>query len=414
MKSQIPTIARFVILFCILSFANCKLLVAQTPITLKAAIDTALKNNLLVKNEQLKAQYQQLLINTAGAIPKTMVLADAGQFNSIYTDTKIGIAQTFSMPKVYASQKDLLQQEWKSSLLNVSVREALLKRQVAQLFYMILYVEQKKGLLQNVDSLYAAFYKKAALRLVKGESNILEKASAETQLGQINIQLKQLKQDMEILQLQFQLLLNTTTYFIPENKMYQNELSGYGDTVSLKKNAVLQLIQQQQNIAAATIQLEKSKLLPDWTLGYNNTSIRGTGADNKIYSSGSRFSSIQVGVGIPIFSKAQKVKINSAQFAQQLAESNYAVGLQSLKTEYEVAIAQYRKQMETVQYFETTALKNAALITTTANQQLANGNINYLQWVQVINQATIVKNDYVEAVKNLNQSIIELNYFTNQ
>lgn len=414
MKSQIPTIARFVILLCILSIANCKLLVAQTPITLKAAIDTALKNNLLVKNEQLKAQYQQLLINTSKAIPKTMVLADAGQINSIYTDTKFGIAQTFSMPKVYASQKDLLQQEWKSSLLNVSVKEAQLKKQVAQLFYMILYVEQKKGLLQNIDSLYAAFYKKAALRLAKGESNILEKSSAETQLGQINIQLNQLKQDMEILQLQFQLLLNTTTYFVPENKMYKNELAGLGDTASLKNHATLQLILQQQNITAASIQMEKAKLLPDWTLGYNNTSIKGTGADNKIYSAGKRFSSIQVGVGIPIFAKAQKVKLNSAEFLKELAESNYAVGLQSLKTEYEVAVAQYRKQLETVQYYETTALKNAALITTTANQQLANGSINYLEWVQLINQATTVRNDYVEAVKNLNQSIIDLNYFTNQ
>jgi len=160
--------------------------------------------------------------------------------------------------------------------------------------------------------------------------------------------------------------------------------------------------------------MEKSKLLPDWTLGYNNTSMKGTGADNKTYGTGSRFSSIQVAVGIPIFAKAQKMKINSAKFLKQLAESNYAVGLRSLKAEYEVAVAQYRKHQETVQYYENTALKNAALITTTANQQLANGNINYLEWVQVINQATTVKSDYVEAIKNLNQSIIELNYFTNQ
>ncbi len=414
MKSQIATIARFVILLCILSIANCKLLVAQTPITLKAAIDTALKNNLVVKNEQLKAQYQQLLINSGKVIPKTMLVADAGQINSIYTDTKFGIAQTFSLPKVYARQKELLQQEWKSSVLNVSVKEALLKRQVAQIFYMILYVEQKKSLLQNIDSLYAAFYKKAELRLLKGESNILEKTSAETQLGQISIQLSQLQQDMEILQLQFQLLLNTTTYFVPENQVYKNTLTGIEDTALLKNHAAMQLVQQQQQIAAATVEMEKSRLLPDLSLGYNNTSIKGTGADNKTYGVGRRFNSVQVGVGIPIFTKAQKVKINSAKFSQQVAENNYAVSLQSLQSDYQVAFAQYRKYLQTVAYFETKALKNAALITVTANQQLANGIINYLEWVQVINQATIVKSDYLEAVKSLNESIIQLNYFTNQ
>ena len=387
---------------------------AQTPITLKAAVDTALKNNLLVKNEQLKAQYQQLLINTSGAMPKTMIVADAGQINSIYTDTKFGITQSFSLPKVYTRQKELLQAEWKNSLLNVSVKEALLKKQVAQVYYLIVYMQQKSRLLLDVDSLYAAFYKKAELRLAKGESNVLEKASAEAQLGQVGLQLIQLRQDMEILQLQFQLLLNTTTWLVPEYKDYKYELTAMADTASLKNHVTMRVIQQQQDIASATIEMEKSRLLPDLSVGYNNTSIKGTGADNKTYGSSRRFNSVQVGVGIPIFAKAQKVKINSAKFSKQLAANNYAVGLQSLQSEYQVALAQYNKYHQTVEYFETKALKNATLITTTANQQLATGNINYLEWVQVINQATTVKNDYVEAVKSLNESIIQLNYFTNQ
>jgi cobalt-zinc-cadmium resistance protein CzcA len=161
------------IVILIISLGTGNILSAQTPITLQAATDTALKNNLLVKNEQLKAQYQQLLINTATAIPKTSFVADAGQINSIYTDTKFSVAQSFSFPKMYTKQKELLQLEWKSSVLNVSVQEALLKKQVAQLYYRILYVEQKKLLLQYADSLYTAFYKKAELRLAKGESNIL-------------------------------------------------------------------------------------------------------------------------------------------------------------------------------------------------------------------------------------------------
>ncbi|MEP7110804.1 MAG: TolC family protein, partial [Ferruginibacter sp.] len=394
---------------------------AQVPITLQAAIDTALKNNLLVKNEQLKAQYQQLLIETSAAIPKASLLGEAGQINSIYTDTKFGIAQSFSFPKVYTSQRKLLQEDWKYSLLNVSLKEALLKKQVAQVFNLILYVEQKKQLLKYADSIYDAFYKKAELRLAKGESNLLEKTSAQIQLGQINVQLNQLKQDLAILELQFQFLLNTTTLLVPEENIYKMlpdagtnvKLTSFPDTASLKGHAAIKLIQQQKQIADANIQLEKSRLLPDLSVVYNNTSIRGTGADNKIYSSSRRFSSIQVGLGIPIFAKSQKAKIRSAAFNQQVAESNYASGLQSLQSEYQAAFTQYNKYLETVQYFERFSLKNASLITATANQQLANGSINYLEWVQLINQATTVKNDYVEAVKNLNESIIHLNYFTN-
>lgn len=410
-KNKNPLVATILIICC-LGIGSISM--AQTPITLKAAIDTALKNNLQVKNEQLKAQYQQLLINTATVLPKTSLTGEAGQINSIYTDTKFGINQSLNFPTVYTKQKELLKQEWKSSLLNVSVREALLKKQVARIYYTILYVEQKRLLLQYADSLYTALYKKAALRLSKGETNVLEKASAETQLGQITIQLNQLKQDEAILQLQFQLLLNTTKLFFPDDKNYKMELAGLADTAALKEHATIKIIQQQQQIAGATIQLEKSRLLPDLSVGYSNTSIKGMGADNKIYSSSKRFNAVQLGIGIPIFAGAQKAKIKNARFSQQVAESNYEVGLQTLQSEYQVTITQYNKYLETVQYFETTALKNATTITTTANQQLANGIINYLEWVQVTSQATAVKNDYIEAVKNLNESIIELNYFTNK
>ena len=288
--------------------AICGQLTAQVPITLKAAVDTALKNNLSVKNEQLKSRYQQLLINSASSIPKTVIVADAGQINSIYTDTKFSATQNFSLPKVYATQKELLQQEWKSSVLSIAVKESFLKKQVAQVFYLMVYLEEKKLLLQYLDTLYSAFYKKAAQRLANGESNVLEKASAETQLGQIHIQQQQLLQDAALLQLQFQLLLNTPTIFIPAGNNKFAEPPAFADTALLKQHASVQLLQQQQQVAIAATAVEKSRLSPDLLVGYSNTSIRGTGADNKIYGSSKRFNAVQVGIGIPIFAKAQKRK----------------------------------------------------------------------------------------------------------
>ncbi len=397
------------------AMAVCGTLHAQTPISLQAATDTALRNNLQVKNEQLKARYQQMLVNTSANIPQASLLAEAGQINSIYTDTKFSISQSFSFPTVYAKQKGLLQQEWKSSLLAVAVREAQLKKQVAQVYGMLLYVRQKKLLLQYTDSLYTAFYTKAALRLAKGESNVLEKASAETQLGQIGIQLRQLAQDSAILQLQFQLLLNTTSIFVPEagsGKLVANTTAA--DAAMLNNHPAVKLVQQQQQVADAAIKLEKSRLLPDLSVAYANTSIKGMGADNVLYGTGTRFNSVQVGVGIPIFAKGQKAKISSAIVNKQIAEGNYTAGRQTMQYEYNAALAQYAKYQQTVGYFESTALQNAALVANTANQQLAAGSINYLEWVQLINQSVTVKSDYAEAVKSLNEAAIQVNYFINQ
>lgn len=386
---------------------------AQTPISLQASIDTALKNNLQMKNEKLKAAYQQTLIKTAAPVPQANLTAEIGKINSAYTDSRFAISQSFNFPTVYARQKDLLQEEWKNSLLNVSVKEAQLKREVAQVFYSILYIKQKKQLLQYADSLYTGFYEKAALRLLKGETNILEKASAATQLGQIQTQLQQLQEDSAILQLQFQLLLNTTNPLVAEEKDYKMQLN-LADTTVLLQNPILKVFEQQKQIAANVVKVEKSKLLPDLMIGYNNSSMQGFGADDKYYSNAARFGAVQFAVGIPIFYGTQKAKINSAKFNREIAESNYATGLQNLQAESQSALRQYNKYAQSIAYYENTALKNAALVTTTANKQLAAGSINFLEWVQLINQAMTVENDYVEAVKHLNETIIQLNYLNNK
>ena len=48
--------------------------IAQTPISLQQAIDTALANNLSLKNERLRTEYHKQLIKSGVSIPATTVL----------------------------------------------------------------------------------------------------------------------------------------------------------------------------------------------------------------------------------------------------------------------------------------------------------------------------------------------------
>ena len=415
LKRKTP-IATTVILFLMLfSFQNANAQLTpvnrETPITLQSALDTALKNNLSLKNDKLRATYQQQLIKTAKILPPANVAGDFGQINSFYIDTRLGIAQTMGFPKVYANQKTLLTEEWKSSVLNVGVNEAILKKQVAQVYYNLLYLQEKKKLLQKTDSLFYEFLSKATLRFNKGESNILEKTTAENQRGQIGLQLGQLHRDLELLQLQFQLLLNTNTVFIPGEKEVKMNMVVSGDTSLLPAHPAMQYLKQQQQIAAAATQVERSKLLPGLTLGYNIMGIRGTGADNKLYNSTPRFQSVQIGLGIPIFTSGLKARINAAKANETVVSSEYEVNLKSFETAYKTALVQYQKYTAAISYFEIHALKNAGIITTTANKQFVNGDINYLEWVMLVNQAVAIESDYIEAVKNGNASVVEINSF---
>lgn len=384
---------------------------AQTPITLKTAIDSALANNLIVKNEKLRSAYQYQLVKTDKTLAPTTIAGEYGQINSIYLDTKMSISQTVSFPKVYTSKKSLLKEEWKSSVIMVDIKEAELKKQVALVYIELMYLIEKRKVLQKADTLFIEFLNKATLRFNHGESNILEKATAENQREQIALQLSQLTQEFNFLQIQFQCLLNTETSFMPaENAINLNSVEVL-NMQTLAQLPEMQYYNQQQYITAAFTKVEKSKLLPELTLGYNIMGIRGVGANNKSYNNLPRFQSVQVSLSIPIFTAAQKTKIKAAKLNQEIAKQAYNANLKTIESNYKAALIQYLKYDETIKYFEYTALKRAELITETANIQFAGGDINYLEWVLLVNQAVSIKSNYIEAVKSRNAAIVEINSF---
>lgn len=384
---------------------------SQNKMDLKTAQEMALANNQNLKTEKLRTEYQKALVKTAVVLPQTGFQIEAGQINSFYTDTRFNISQSFSLPVVYAKQKTLLQRELSGSVLNVAVRENELRRNVAQVYYMFLYQKKKEALLISLDSLYTGFYRRAQERFDKGESDVLEKTTIETQLADIRMQRQQLESDLNLSRLQFQLLINSSENSEPQEAEYRYRSITAIDSVNLDNHPQMRLLLQQQQIAVAGIDVEKSKLLPQLNIGYNNMSMRGTGADDKTYGSGQRFQSAQIGVGIPIFAGAQKARINAARINEEISRQTYQAGAQALKSQYLSALAEYRKFLTAVQYYETTGLNNAALITTTANQQLSGGSINYLQWVQLINHATAIRSLYLDALMNLNSKAIDLDYY---
>ncbi|RRQ46047.1 CusA/CzcA family heavy metal efflux RND transporter [Chryseobacterium sp. SC28] len=379
---------------------------AQQTLTLDRAIEMAIQNNQNLKTEKLKADYAKAIIRTSADIPQTGITADYGQINSAYNDTKFGISQNIAFPTVYKRQKERFTQEWKYSLLNVSMKEYELKKAVAQTFYAILYWQEKEKLLRTADSLYTDFYAKALLRLQKGESNILEKTTAQNQKAAITIQLKQVQQELESAKLQWQWLLNSDVMYLAES----NEKIMPLLTADPGKNPVLQLLEQQKNMAASQTLLEKSKLLPGLMLAYNLNSFKGTGADNKLYNASPQFHSVQVGVSIPIFSQSQKARVAASQISESIADNQLKATNMYLQNRYKQLSESYQRQMEIVNDYEMEGLKNATIVTETAQKQFLNGEINYLDFVMLVNQAISIQSNYADAVKSLNDTIIQINY----
>ncbi|SIN91817.1 CusA/CzcA family heavy metal efflux RND transporter [Chitinophaga niabensis] len=379
--------------------------VAQKPIGIAEALDTAVANNLLVQNRKLRAEQAKALIRSGVNLPKTSINAEYGKFNSPFSDDRISVMQNFSLPTVYQQQSKQLSEEWKVALLEVELKEAEIRKLTTTIFYELLLTGEKESLLRKMDTTYSAFLRKAELRLKAGETNMLEKTSAENQLMQLRIWQKGLKQEKTILLQQFMLLLNTNDLRIPEATAYKLD-TPLPDTATLAAHPALKLQQQQEKAAQAAVLVERSKLLPEFSVGYNNLSIR----DGLTYTRSDRFQSFQLGLEVPIFSRSQKARVKSARTFQSIAQNETAYRTKVLHAEFSGALSQVEQFREIVSDFEKSTLKNAQEITATLNRQLQGGEINFLEWTVLNQQSLSTQLEYLDAVKNLNNSIINLNY----
>lgn len=381
---------------------------SQIPISLETAYDKAMLNNLNIKSGQQRIDYQDKIKKSYAVVDPLNISAEIGQMNSSYVDNGLSVNQTLRMPKFYENQKQVLMEEWKNALLTLDVQKWQLKREIALVYNDLNYLDEKQKLLRKADSIYSKYYQRAELRLKAGESNILEKTTAENFRSQAEIQLWNIAKDREVSLYQFNYLIN-------DNEMYTNDKGDfYNSELLFDENydgnpLVLKQYEQQRNIESARLQAEKSKLLPSFNVGVNSMTMKGMGSDDKYYSGSHRFHSGMIGVGLPLFNTAQKSVIEGQKINQQIAENNYEIAVRNLKNQYAKTYGEYQKLKSETDYYRTKGLKNAETIIFTAELLSKEGEIDYLEYTMLVNQSLEIQNKYIDAQKLLNEKIIELN-----
>lgn len=395
-----------ILLLLVLPFGQ---LNAQHTITLQAAIDSSMANNISLGNDRLQITYSEYLGKTAFSVPQTVLFTEDGQINSVYFDNRFGVTQSLNFPTVYNRRKEMLGQAILASKRNYELSALELKKQVRFAYYHLLYLREKEKILLQNDSIYLEFIRKSSKRFEAGESNLLEKGTAEIQRSQVAIQLQQLSEDKIISLMQMQWLMHTRQYYLPANDSLLLNLSGI-DSSQITAHPQLQYLVQNKAFTAAQTSLERAKLLPDLSLGYASMTMRGYGSDNNLYGLNTRFQSFSVGVGVPLFAGAQRNTVRASQVQERIAEGQYKAAELSLYTQWEQAISSYKKYRQTVDYYETEGLKNADEVQQAADSQFNKGAINYLNWVQLINQVLAVRSAYLDALDSQNAAVIQLNY----
>ena len=405
-KSKISTLA-LLLLFSIP--LNTK---AQEKMSLPQAIDSALKNNAFGKVAAKQVAYFESLKNANVDIEKTVIGLGYGNINGNNKDNLYSISQTIQFPAVYKHQGAINKSNIEISLINKTLKAVELKSAVKKQYYQYLLLQQKAELLTQADSLYQIFVRKAQQKFVSGSVDVLEKMTAENQLAQIAHQLQAVHSAIEVAANQFNVLINCDKPYLPSSTNIKLSLDQIPDIMAMGETPFLKLYDANIVKSEQQLKLEKSKLFPSISMGYNSTTFVGwqttTQNNEQYFGSDKRFSSVNMGLAVPIFGGAQRAKINASNIAIEQSKLEKVAFSRQQQANLKDAVSIYVQNKKTVDYYQQFILPNAKLLAETATKKMDAGEIGYLEWVMLINQSIQSQNEYLGYVQQLNEAVVEI------
>lgn len=411
------TVVKLVLIVCFFGASLSGNAQLQTStMSLQTVKETVSANGSAVKLSELQENYIASLKATAKNIPKTNILTEFGQYNSQFFDGRIALSQDFSSAALYQKQATVFEKMLATAKTQTVLEKGLVRKMSHQLYIELQYLFAQKEILLKSDSVYSRFKQLAAIRHEKGESNILEKTSLENMVVQNQLQVQMLQNDILSIQSQLAILMQNNIAVIPsETLVLQKQLF---DSSLIRQHPYLRLFQEKEQLGKAETNVEIARLKPEWQLGISNQSFQGWQEDKnrtaRFYNMSNRFTAVTAGIAVPIFNKAQKAKVEAAKKNEAVMAGTVYHASQNLKTEMIQAWQSNEKFKEACTYYQKTALPNAVTIVQFANQQYKSGQINYIEWGNLVQQAKNIELNYIINLKEQNIAAANLAYLLNE
>ncbi len=389
--------------------------VAQnTPLTLEQAIKIGVENNGNIKAVNQEIDKLNTLKKTSFGLDKTNFGMQYGQYNSLEKDFGFTIDQNFKFPTVYTHQKQLNQAYIAQGEHQKLVTQNDLIKEIKLNFYQIVYLNQLNDLLMYQDSLFERFFRASQLKFNTGESTYLEQVTAESKWIGVQAKLNENQSNIKIYKAVLQALMYQKIKVDEiDDSNLKKTLTLDIDSSALANNPQLKYYQNLIQVKEQEYKVNKANILPDFSIGYFNMSMKGNydiNGVNTYLGSDYRFQGVQATVSIPIFVRDDLAKNKAKQMDQQIAQTNAYNYQVYLNGQFERVVQDFYKYKSLLDYYENSALPQADLMIDNANKSYASGNIGYLEYYQVLNNAIEIKTNYLKLVNSYNQSIIAIEY----
>tara|TARA_R110002049_G_C9173006_1_gene562178 strand:+ start:68 stop:4039 length:3972 start_codon:yes stop_codon:yes gene_type:complete len=377
----------------------------QNPLSAEQTVQLAIENNNALQASSKRINQSEQLVGSAFNIDKTQVYYGYDQNNIAENGLPLkvfGISQSIQFPTIYGAQRKVEKQKVAMTTQQYRLNERLLTKEVYMAYYYLVYINNVVKQYTYLDSLYGQFASAAKKRYDVGETNLLEKLTAETKQKEIAIALTQAHADVSRAHTMLnQWVQSDSLITVSEDELPRLAL----EELNIANHPGMLYYNSAETLAKSSLSLERQRLLPDLQFSVFQGTNNGVNSKN--------YNGFQVGVALPLWFGANKSKINAAKTETMIVANefeNYKIQLQS---KYDGLLSDLKKYQETVDYYENTGRNLSKELTTTASKAFQNGEIDFLQYVQLLESAKNIEINYLQNLNKYNNTVLELNYLTN-
>ena len=370
---------------------------AQKPLSEPEATEAALKNSAALRASGLVIRQNNELLKSAKNIknPDVIMESPTGVF---YT---IAVTQTLDYPTVYKKQSLLQKQQIVLAEKEKGVTENDIKFRVKSQYLILQYSEALVKLFRIEDSLYQQINQNSARQFEAGQIDYLGKSFAENQFGEVRNKLNQSQADVQTNSRQLQQLMGITDNITTNTLQKDGTISAVNfEENNFADNPSISVFKQSEIINKSLIELEKAKALPGLIVGYFNQGLRDTPA----------YLRFRVGLSVPLWQGQYKSRIKAAQTGFEIAQERTNAQKQAISVDLQQAIGDNQKYKQALDYYETKGLKQSEEIITTATRLFKAGQNDYVSFLRTLNDAYTIRQRYIEALRNYNQTQLNINY----
>jgi len=368
---------------------------------LESLIQSGIANNKGLKAFQLQVDKHQANIKTAYTFDKTTVYYNYDQNNIAFNNEPLkifGAQQRFSFPTVYSAQKKLNTTEYEKEKAHYEIQKNKLSLEISKAYYQIVYLQHQEKLYQYLDSLYQNFSKASDRRFELGETNYLEKITAQAKFRQIKTKLSQLENDKFIQYDVLKSLIQSDENILVKSIEIVPLINLTNESIKSSYSDYLERITDNYK---SQINLQKQSWLPDVHLDYFRGSNKGLSKS---------LNGFQVGLGLPILFSGNVSKTKVAQLELQSWEQqkkNEELKMDSYLIQKKNELAKYQ---QAINYYNQYGKKLSDEIIKVGNMSYKHGEIDFFQYIQSLENATAIQVEYLANVLQYNTTQLDSQY----